>query len=139
MKQFFNSFVLPRLYYTQSGSKFVYNLKILNNIRSVTLITNAFSIPERSRSIVTPAGKLYLLGGFLPIINHFSKNTFVLDEHRAILLAKKSFLNGRCDHAVHYYDGKIYVLGGMNYEDESNSKLRSLKDCEVYNIEDDLW
>jgi len=103
------------------------------------LITNTFSIPERSRSIVTPAGKLYLLGGFLPVINHFSRNTFILDEHRAILLAKKSFLNGRCDHAVHYYDGKIYVLGGMSYEDHSNSKLRSLRDCEVYNIEDDLW
>jgi hypothetical protein len=129
--------VLPRLYYIQAGSKFIYNLKILDNLRSVTLLTNTFNLPERSRSVVTPAGRLYILGGFLPLINHFSRNVFVLDEHRAQLVPKNSFKTGRCDHAVHLYDGKIYILGGMGYE--RGNKLASLNDCEIYNVEQDSW
>lgn len=38
VKAYFNSFVLPRLYYSQGGSKFVYSIKVLNNIRSGLLL-----------------------------------------------------------------------------------------------------
>ena len=63
----------------------------------------------------------------------------MLDEHRSLMIAKKSFLNGRSDNALHYNEGKIYVLGGMSYQQGSDSKLRSLNYCEVYSVEEDLW
>ncbi len=88
VKQFFNSYVLPRIFYTQQGTKLVYNLKILNNIKSGVLLQNSFNIPERSRNLVTPKGLMYLIGGYVPLIEHFSRNTFVLDEHRSILVPR---------------------------------------------------
>lgn len=105
--------MLPRLYYTQPGTKLIYNLKILNNIKSGVLLQNAFNIPERSRSLVTPKGHMYLVGGYIPQINHFSKNLFVLDEHRSILVPKRKMLSARTSHALHYYEEKIYAFGGV--------------------------
>lgn len=106
--------MLPRLYYTQQGTKLVYNLKILNNIKSGVLLQNTFNIPERSRSLVTPKGHMYLVGGYVPLIEHFSKNTFVLDEHRSILVPRNNLLKARCDFALCYQDDKLYALGGMS-------------------------
>jgi hypothetical protein len=50
----------------------------------------------------------------MPMIGVFSRNNFVLDEHRSILVAKRQMEKPRCDHALHFHDGCIYVLGGMN-------------------------
>ena len=106
--------MLPRLYYTQQSTKLVYNLKILNNIKSGVLLQNTFNIPERSRNLVTPKGHMYLVGGYVPLIQHFSNNTFILDEHRSILIPRQTMTSARCDHALHYHDDKIYAFGGMN-------------------------
>jgi len=29
-----------------------------------------------------------LVGGYVPLVDHFSKNTFVLDEHRSLLVPR---------------------------------------------------
>jgi hypothetical protein len=113
VKPFFQNHVLPRLYFCQQGTKLVYNLKILNNINSGVLLQNSFNLPERSRSLVTPKGHMYLVGGYVHLIEHFSKNTFVLDEHRSILVPRQTLQQGRCDHAMHYFADKIYAFGGM--------------------------
>ena len=68
------------------------------------------------------------MGGFVPLINHFSKNTFELDGHRSLMIAKTSFFNGRSDHSLYYNEGKIYVLVSMSYQAGSYSKLISLND-----------
>jgi hypothetical protein len=85
----------------------------LNNIRSGLLLQNSFNIPDKSRSIVTPGGRLHLIGGFMPILGVFSRNNFILDEHRSVLVAKRQMERARSDQALHFYDGCIYVLGGM--------------------------
>jgi len=50
------------------------------------MIQNPFLIPEKGRHIVTPEGHVYFMGGYLPLLKLFSKNTFVFDEHRAVLV-----------------------------------------------------
>jgi hypothetical protein len=75
----------------------VYNLKILNNIKSGILLQNNFSIPERSRTLVTSKGHMYLVGGYIPLIKHFSKNMFVLDDHRSVLVPRSKMNEARCD------------------------------------------
>lgn len=42
----------------------------------------------------------------------------------------------RCDHALHYYEDKIYALGGFRRE---RDQLISLNTCEIYDIQTDTW
>ncbi len=79
---------------------------------------------------------MYLIGGYIPVIDHFSKNTFVLDEHRSTLVPRQMMINSRCDHALHYFEDKIYALGGMS---RTRDQLVSLNSCEVYDIQTDTW
>lgn len=144
VKNWFQSNVLPRIYYPQQGSKFIHCFKILNNISQCVLIQNSFSLPERCRCIISPEGSCYLFGGFLPLIKSFLRNTFVLDEHRSSLVALQLMKQGRADHGLHMHGDKIYVLGGMGFrtnEDGSEhaSQVQSLNSCEVYSVQDDKW
>jgi N-acetylneuraminic acid mutarotase len=79
---------------------------------------------------------MYLVGGFVSLIQHFSKNIFILDEHRSILVPKQNMKGARCDHALHYHNDKIYAIGGMASNGE---ELESLRTCEAYSISDDQW
>ena len=83
VKNWFHKNVLPRIYHPQQGSKFIHCFKILNNISQCVLLQNLFPVPERTRCIVSPTGQCYQIGGYLPNLNLFMRNTFVLDEHRS--------------------------------------------------------
>jgi hypothetical protein len=104
---------VPRLFGIQRGTKLIHDIKILNQIKSGILLTNQFNIPERSRSLVTPAGTLYIIGGYVSLMDHFCRNTFLLDEHRSMLIGRKMMTTARADHGLHYHQGKIYAIGGI--------------------------
>ena len=63
---------------------------------------------------MTPKGHMYLVGGYLPLIDHFSRSTFILDEHRSALVPRSLMFKPRCDHALHYHEERIYALGGIS-------------------------
>jgi len=42
----------------------------------------------------------------------------------------------RADHAMVWFKGSIFVLGGMGPLEKS---IQSLNSCEVYNIKEDKW
>lgn len=76
------------------------------------MLSNQFNIPDRCRSLVTPSGTMIITGGYLPLIDSFCKNTFIFDEHRALLVGRKMMKYARADHALHFHQGKIYAIGG---------------------------
>lgn len=70
----------------------------------------------------------------------FTKNLFILDEHRSILVPMQMMKYGRADHSVLYFKGNIYVFGGMSFSnDERKAKnvLETQNTCEVYSISKD--
>ena len=140
VKNWFNANVLPRLYFPQQNSKFIHCFKILHNIQQCILVQNTFPVAERSRSLVTPEGQMFLVGGYLPPIKSYLRNTFTLDEHRSILVALQHMKTPRAEHAILYSKGTIYVFGGESLVEGSKvSEVKSLNSCEAYSIADDSW
>lgn len=142
IKNQFASNVIPRLYYPQQGSKFIHCFKILNNISQIVSIQNQFSLPERSRCLVTPEGACYLFGGYMPSLRMFMNNTFILDEHRSNLVALQPMKTGRADHALLQEGDNIYVLGGMTFhgsDGQQTGQVTSINSCEVYSMSKDEW
>ena len=67
-------------------------------------------------------------------------NTFILDEHRSILVGLQPMRLSRADHALHLEGDLIYVLGGMRFSQEDgrhSGQVVSLNSCEVYSISKD--
>ena len=73
----------------------------------------------------------------MSLIEYFCKNTFILDEHRSMLIARNMMLEARADHGLHYHLGKIYAIGGIALTNEKN--ITSLTSCEVYSVDEDSW
>ena len=85
---------------------------------------------------------MYLVGGYMPQIKSYLKNTFTLDEHRSILVALQNMTTARSDHALIYFKGNIYVFGGEGLVQGSKGEAleaMSLTSCETYSIENDAW
>jgi len=64
------------------------------------ILQNSFMIPDRARSCVSPSGGLFLIGGYLPQIKVFLKNTFIYDEYRSQLVALSNMNDSRADFAI---------------------------------------
>jgi hypothetical protein len=112
----------------------------LHNITQAILIQNTFPIADQSRCLVTPNGAMFLIGGYLPPLKSYIKNTFTLDEHRSLLVALQNMNTGRADHALIYFKDSIYAFGGEAMVKNSESlEIESLTSCEVYSIEKDEW
>ena len=140
VKNWFNANVLPRLYFPQQMSKFIHCFKILHNIQQCILIQNTFPVAERSRSLVTPTGAMFLVGGYITPLKCYIKNTFTLDEHRSILVSLQHMNVARAEHAMLYSKGVIYVFGGETLvEDSEAMEVKSLATCEAYDVEADKW
>ena len=88
---------------------------------------------------MTPDGHLYLTGGYQTILKSFLDNTFILDDHRTVLVPLKRMKFARADHAVLYFKDQMYVFGGMSFKKGSTTAIESLTSCEVYSIKDDQW
>ncbi len=115
LQSWFDPLVLPKMTFLQARTKFLYTYKILHFNTECQLIQNTFPFPEGGRHIITPEGQMYFTGGYYGLIRHFSKNTFVLDDHRALLVPMNNMKKERSEHAMLYFKGKIYVFGGMNH------------------------
>lgn len=115
----------------------IHDFKVMNQIKSGILLTNQFNIPDRSRTIVTPTGALLITGGYMPLIDLFCKNTFILEEHRSMLIGRKMMITARADHGLNYHKGRIYAIGGISAREDDS--LQSLTSCEIYNVEEDHW
>lgn len=141
VKNWFHKNILPRIFFPQQGSKFVHCFKILNNISQCILLQNLFPVADRTRCIVSPDGICYQIGGYLPAINLFTRNTFVLDEHRSQYVALQNMEIGRADHTLLMVNAnEIYVFGGMAHCKAAGEKgVESLNSCEVYSISEDKW
>jgi len=97
-------------------------------------------VAERSRSLVTPSGAMFLIGGFMPSLKCYIKNTFTLDEHRSILVSLSHMNQARADHSMLYFKEKIYVFGGETAVEGSEAmEVKTLNTCEAYSEADDKW
>ena len=88
---------------------------------------------------MTPDGHLYMTGGYQTTLKTFLDNTFVLDDHRTVMVPLQRMKQSRADHAVLYFKDHMYVFGGMSFKSGSMSDIESLSSCEVYSIKDDSW
>lgn len=117
IRNWFNQEVLPRIYHLQGNTKFIYTFKIMHNNSECQSINNTFPFPDRCRHVVTPEGVLYLTGGYLTALKTFIDNTFILDDHRSMLVPLQRMKNSRSDHAIIYQkSGQIFVFGGMSFK-----------------------
>ena len=93
-----------------------------------------FNLPRWHKSVATPKGQIFLLGGAsldkkankLPLVYSYSfeKNT---------LLKKKSMITARSCFGVLYFQEKLYAIGGNIGEFQTTAK------CEKYDILEDKW
>ena len=137
VQNWFNPMVLPRVQFLQARSKFIYTYKILHFNTECQLVQNAFPFPEFGRHVVSPDGQLYCTGGYFGLINHVARNTFVLDEHRFVLVPLQHMTTARADHVMLWFKGAIFALGGMGPDGAGG--VRSLNSGEVYSVKDDTW
>ena len=88
-----------------------------------------FSIPAYHGSIVTPSGRVFLIGGD---DNQGNRRCYELDQNTLILNRKANMLIPRFGFAITYSRDKIYVFGGIN----GSGVLAS---CEVFDIASNKW
>ena len=95
-------------------------------------------MPEKGRSVVSPEGALFHVGGYMTGLNLFLKNTFIFDEHRSQLVVKRPMHEERADHAIHMHGSdSIYVFGGVRFASVETKQLMSLNSVERYSIKHD--
>ena len=64
MKDRFEPKVLPRIFYLEQKTKFIYSYKIMNYMTQAIMIQNKMNIPESARYVITPKGQVYMIGGY---------------------------------------------------------------------------
>ena len=124
------------LHYFEENSKNLFLLDIEKmedpneNFEKKTLNIDFF-IPMKSRSLITPEGLIYLLGGYHNKEN--MTNTFLYDSFNQTLQPKLNMNYDRENFGVTYLLNQIYVCGG---NDEYGNKLNV---CERYDLFSNTW
>ncbi len=72
----------------------------------------SFKIPDFHKSIATPNGDLYLIGGNLPDSGMKSQKIYKYDFSNNTLIYCASLKYGRSSHSVCFNNKYIYVMGG---------------------------
>mmetsp|Transcript_35867 Transcript_35867/g.55020 ORF Transcript_35867/g.55020 Transcript_35867/m.55020 type:complete len:258 (-) Transcript_35867:558-1331(-) len=140
MKERFEPKVLPRIFYLEQKTKFIYSYKIMNYMTQAIMIQNKMNIPENTRYGITSKGSLYMTGGFAN--DQFSKETYLLDENRSMFKQLHDMFNARADHAVLLFRDNLYVFGGMSYRDDERGGqpfVQSLNTCEQFSTSSKKW
>jgi len=93
-----------------------------------------FNIPPFHKSITTPKGDIFLIGGS-DADNSKKKlrSTFIFDFKLNTLVPKANMIVPRSSFAICYVNGFIYVVGGLT----NNSVFTNA--CEKYDIVNDRW
>jgi len=139
IRNWFEGGTIPRIFYLQANSRLLHTYKIAHSNSDCRQIKNQFSIPEKSGHVVTPEGTCLMIGGYLPLLQIYLKNTFVFDDYHQVFINKQHMHYSRADHATIYIRGFIYVLGGISDEplvgQVAEKEARTLNICEVYSVE----
>ena len=101
LKNSFEPSVLPRIFYLEQRTKFIYSYKIMNYMTQAIMIQNKFNIPDHSRYVITPKGHLFMIGGYNPQTKEFLNEAYFLDEYRSLLKPLNDMFYPRADHVVH--------------------------------------
>ena len=128
------------LHYFEEQSKNLHLLNIedySNHIKSFSTIEMDidFLVPDYHRSISTPNGDIYLIGGEMTL-SEFKPTTnsvFTYDFNKKTLIRKCPMISERNSFGVIFLCGFIYVFGGFDKDDEPTTK------CERYSILLDEW
>ena len=114
---------------------FLYNLENPSNSKMDEIDLNIqFTIPENSRSIITPYGDIYLSGGASNekkgrILN----NLYKFNKYQKSLSIKNPMNFARKAHGFIFFDDFLYACGGLSENDEN------LDSCEKYDIRNENW
>lgn len=83
------------------------------------------TIPSFYKSIITPAGEIYLTGG---MGNQKLNSIYRFNHEKGSLDYITDMITARSSHALCYANGSIYIVGGFKVNNET------AKECEVLNI-----
>jgi hypothetical protein len=94
----------------------------------------SFSIPPFHKSIVTPKGDIFLVGGSdSDNSKRKLRTTYYFDFKRRTLLPKGNMNTARSSFAICYMNNHLYAVGGLT----NNSVFTNA--CEKYDIVNDKW
>lgn len=80
--------------------------------KTVKLAMNG-EIPSFYKSIITPSGEIYLIGGVDGRNNQKRSGIFIFNPERSSLEPVTDIAIARSSHAVCYMNGSIYIIGGF--------------------------
>ena len=122
------------LHFFQSDSKYLYllNLEELTHQGPAHFtqipLNITFNVPRFHKSLVTPKGNIYLLGGSIPEQNQKISNIYYYDPRGKDLKTVGNMVNPRSSHSVCYINDCIYIVGGfLNKQDFTTN-------CEIFDI-----
>jgi hypothetical protein len=130
----------PYLHFFQNDQKYLHIvpvesiLKAENKISSNEYLTvtlnNQFQIPFFHKSIMTPTGKLFLIGG----TSQGKKIGDIYEFQGDRLVSVAQLIKPRSSHAICYMNNSVYIVGGITETGEYLSSLERF-DTEKYTLE----
>lgn len=120
------------LHFFESNSKNLYllNVETINHSSEFmkTTLNIPFKIPRFHKSIITPKGIIYLLGGTSPETNKKTANIYVYDNRTQELKQVGNMVHPRSSHSVCFHKDLIYVVGGFLNQQEFTVS------CEIFDV-----
>ena len=103
------------LHFFQHGDKVLHTMDIGSDQHffSATKLEINFKIPEFHKSISTPNGDLYLVGGGIPETSTKSQKIFRYDFDRKTLVFCANLKYARSSHSLCFNNRYIYIVGGI--------------------------
>lgn len=77
------------------------------------MVFGAFSLPPYSKSIITPQGDIFLMGGVNPMNEGRLNTVFSVDFGKRSLRSQTLLITARSSFGACYLNGHIYAVGGL--------------------------
>jgi len=123
------------LHWFEWSKKKLYLYDVVKNCTRIVDLQINFKLPSYSRSIITPTGHIYLMGGEEPEMTT-RDDVYVYDcnvENNDMLEIRKKMLCKKYDFTVCVMNGFIFVISGR----DSSSEI--IDRCEKYDYLKDQW
>lgn len=141
---YFKAGVTPMIHYFEPQTKnlWIHTIPVVGQTGHQSGLTkkkveldNEFLIPAYHGSIITPEGRIFLIGGIDDTQKDGTSNArcYEYDPKLTTLIRKSNMAAERFGFAITYSKGKIYVFGGIGKDGNA------LKTCEVYDIATNKW